>query len=153
VNEKDENTKIWHIESAADESREETGFGDTTTVEMDRDRLPGELPVALRARFEIIASDGRNDIIDLGDHEILIGRSPKCDIHIPFESVSRKHARVTFRNEEYFIEDLDSTNGLYVNGIKVEKCVLRNNDQIEIGGVKILFHEEKTLKKKDDIAE
>jgi hypothetical protein len=31
--------------------------------------------------------------------------------------------------------------------------VLRNNDQIEIGGVKILFHEEKTLKKKDDIAE
>jgi pSer/pThr/pTyr-binding forkhead associated (FHA) protein len=53
------------------------------------------------------------------------------------------HARIIYRNEEYQIEDLGSTNGVYVNGIKVEKCILREQDVIEIGGVKILFVEEK----------
>lgn len=153
VNKNDEKTKIWPVDSARAESQEEGDFGDTTTVEMDRERFTGEVPVALRAYFEIISSDGKNELFELGEREISIGRSPRCDIHLPSESVSRRHARVTFRNEEYFIEDLDSTNGLYVNGIKVEKCVLRNNDQIEIGGEKILFNEERTLQKKDGIAE
>jgi pSer/pThr/pTyr-binding forkhead associated (FHA) protein len=145
VKEKDEKTKIWRLDGTTNETQENEDFGDTTTVEVDRDRLPGEMPVALRARFEILTSDGRNEVIDLGDREILIGRSPSCDISLSSESVSRRHARLTFRNEEYFIEDLNSTNGLYVNAIKVEKCVLRNNDQIEIGGIRMLFHEEKTL--------
>lgn len=55
--------------------------------------------------------------------------------------------RLTFRNEGYPLEDLGSTNGTSVNGIKVERCVLRTNDQIDIGGVKVLFSEEKTLQK------
>lgn len=148
MNEKDENTKIWAVNGAVTESQENEDFGSTTTVEMDRDRLPGEIPITLRAYFEILRSDGKNEIVDLGDRERVIGRSPRCDIYLSSESVSRQHARLTFRNEEYFIEDLNSTNGLYVNGIKIEKCVLRNNDQIEIGRVKILFHEEKTLQKR-----
>jgi pSer/pThr/pTyr-binding forkhead associated (FHA) protein len=148
VNEKDESTKLWHLNGTAESSGEEEDFGSTTTVEMDRDRLPGEMPATLQARFEILASDGRNEMIDLEDREMLIGRSPNCDIYLSSESVSRRHARLSFRNEEYFIEDLNSTNGLYVNGIRVEKCVLRNNDQIEIGGVRVLFHEEKSLQEK-----
>ena len=43
------------------------------------------------------------------------------------------------------IEDLESTNGLFVNGVKVVRCALRNNDQIELGGVRLLFNEEKGL--------
>jgi hypothetical protein len=145
VKEKDEKTKVWRLDGTPVEMQDGEDFGDTTTVEVDRDRLLGETPPSLRARFEIRTSDGSNEVIDLGDREILIGRSSKCDISLSSESVSRRHARLTFRNEEYFIEDLNSTNGLYVNAIKVEKCVLRNNDQIEIGGVRILFYEEKTL--------
>jgi pSer/pThr/pTyr-binding forkhead associated (FHA) protein len=61
--------------------------------------------------------------------------------------ISRRHAQITFRNEEYHLEDLGSTNGTYVNGIKIVKCILRNNDQIDIGGVKMLFTEEKSLQK------
>jgi pSer/pThr/pTyr-binding forkhead associated (FHA) protein len=62
-------------------------------------------------------------------------------------SVSRKHARITYYNEEYHVEDLDSTNGVYVNGIKVARCILRDQDQIEIGKVKILFSEAKIREK------
>ncbi len=51
-------------------------------------------------------------------------------------------------NEEYLIEDLGSKNGVFVNGIRVVKCILRNSDQIDIGGVKLVFREEKRLHKK-----
>ena len=62
------------------------------------------------------------------------------------ENVSRKHALITFRRNEYWLEDLDITNGTYINGIKIAKCVLRNNDQIDIGGVKMYFNEITVLK-------
>jgi pSer/pThr/pTyr-binding forkhead associated (FHA) protein len=84
----------------------------------------------------------------LGQRPVVIGRSTECDIQLEVQNVSRKHARVLFQNEEYLIEDLESTNGVFVNGIKTVKCVLRNNDQIEIGGVKLLFNEEKRLQEK-----
>lgn len=86
---------------------------------------------------------------DLLQGEVLLGRSPECGVHLNLNSVSRKHARIFLRKEEYHIEDLHSTNGTYVNGIRVVKCILRNNDQIELGGVKILFKEERILHAQD----
>ena len=59
------------------------------------------------------------------------------------DNVSRKHARIIYRNEEYQLEDLGSTNGIYVNSIKVAKCILRDQDLLDIGGIKMLFCEEK----------
>ena len=119
----------------------------STTSQIKRETFTGKVPVARRAYFEVVAHDENNQSIELREGEIIVGRSPKSDIHLPVDNVSRRHARILFRNEEYHIEDLNSTNGLYVNGIRVEKCALRNNDQIEIGGVKILFREEMTFKK------
>jgi pSer/pThr/pTyr-binding forkhead associated (FHA) protein len=90
----------------------------------------------------------RFGIFELSERAVVIGRSAECDIQLGVQNVSRNHAQVVFHDEEYLIEDLESTNGVFVNGIKVVKCVLRNNDQIEIGGVKLVFNEEKRLHKK-----
>ncbi len=46
--------------------------------------------------------------------------------------VSRRHAKVYYRNGSWYIEDLNSTNGLYVNGSKVEKAVLREGDEVSL---------------------
>jgi len=108
-----------------------------------------EVPFAERAYLEVLREDGKNQIIELGSlggADAIIGRGSDCDIRLSVDSVSRKHAKVALRNEEYHIEDMNSTNGVYVNGVRVVKCVLRDNDQIEMGGVKIIFKEEKTLK-------
>jgi pSer/pThr/pTyr-binding forkhead associated (FHA) protein len=91
--------------------------------------------------LEVIGTLENENHVELGEEEVFIGRAPECLIQLSVENVSRKHARITFRNEEYQIEDLGSTNGVYINGIKVEKCTLRKHDQIEIGGVKIIFNE------------
>ncbi|MBW2610203.1 MAG: FHA domain-containing protein [Deltaproteobacteria bacterium] len=115
--------------------------GLSSTLEIFRKTFIGRIPTEQHAFLEIMGE--KKEKIKLGEEEFLIGRIPECDIQLMVENVSREHARIIYRNEEYQIEDLGSTNGIYVNGIKVEKCILRSNDLIEIGGVKMLFSEER----------
>jgi pSer/pThr/pTyr-binding forkhead associated (FHA) protein len=131
------------LESLQGSLREDMPFSITKVIA--REKFTEKIPFRERAYFQILGEDGRNRLIELGADEVIIGRSPECGIQLDEDSVSRKHSRVVFRNEEYQIEDLNSTNGVYVNGVRVVKCALRNNDHIEIGGVKVIFNEEKTL--------
>ena len=71
--------------------------------------------------------------MELGSEEITIGRSPEATIQLPLKNISRIHARVYRMDEEYLVEDLDSTNGTYLNNVRIVRSVLRDNDQIEIG--------------------
>jgi general secretion pathway protein A len=123
-------------------AEEQDGF--TTTVEMVRTGFAETVPVRERAYLQILNPLERKGIIELHEGDIVIGRSPDCHIRFITENVSRKHARISFCNEEFVIEDLDSTNGLFVNGIKIVRCALRNNDQIALGDVRLLFNEEKS---------
>jgi len=68
------------------------------------------------------------------DKEILtIGRKPGNDIHIDNLAVSGIHAKILTILNDSFIEDLDSTNGTYVNGDKISKHALQNGESIVIG--------------------
>ena len=114
----------------------------SSTLEISPKTFVGKIPSKQHAFLEIIgATPGK---LELGEsEEVVIGRTPDCHIQLLVENVSRKHARIIYINEEYKIEDMGSTNGIYINGIKVEKCSLRDQDLLEIGGVKILFSEGK----------
>ena len=126
----------------------EEGNGFDTTEEIPRGKFADIVPFSQRAYLEITGSEEKDGVFELEERAVVIGRSTESDIQLGVQNVSRRHARVFFHNEEYLIQDLGSTNGVFVNGIKVVKCVLRNNDQIEIGGVKLVFNEEKRLHKK-----
>ena len=66
--------------------------------------------------------------------EILIGREPASTLQIDSPSVSRKHARLTFQNHQYLLEDLGSSNGTFVNGERISKSwSLKNGDMISFG--------------------
>lgn len=126
--------------------REKTNLG--ITQEIRRKTFVGRIPTIQHAFLEIMDEEKRR--FKLGEDDVLIGRTPDCDIQIIADNVSRRHARISFGNEEYRIEDLGSTNGIYVNGVKVERCVLRKHDVLEIGGIKILFLEEKIRQDNDN---
>lgn len=65
--------------------------------------------------------------------ELVIGRSPDCDIILPDRQVSRRHARIFRRGDNYFVEDLGSKNGTWVNGQPVREPVrLEDGDEIQI---------------------
>lgn len=65
--------------------------------------------------------------------EMLIGRSRSCDVVLCDLSVSRRHARLLFRDGRWIVHDLDSTNGTEVNGFRVGRCELRPGDRMAIG--------------------
>lgn len=65
-----------------------------------------------------------------------IGRSQDNTIVLNCEYVSGSHARIYLKHNSYILKDLDSTNGTYLNGNKVDRPItVRNNDLISIGGV------------------
>lgn len=71
--------------------------------------------------------------------ETLIGRSTACNVPLVDESVSREHAVILRDADEFLIEDLQSTNGIRVNGKKVRSAALQHGDEIQVGQTQILF--------------
>lgn len=68
-----------------------------------------------------------------------LGRRPYNDIVIDNLAVSGEHAVMQLVGSDVFIEDLNSTNGTYINGKAVKKQLLNHNDTVEIGKYKIKF--------------
>ncbi|MDR2209280.1 MAG: FHA domain-containing protein [Azoarcus sp.] len=77
--------------------------------------------------------------IVLSKERTSIGRKPANDIQIDNLSISGQHAVITRILGDAFLEDLNSTNGTYVNGQPVKKHVLHNNDVIELGKYRIKY--------------
>ncbi|HNG60707.1 MAG TPA: FHA domain-containing protein, partial [Cellvibrionaceae bacterium] len=53
------------------------------------------------------------------ENDMLVGREPSCDIPINSLHISRQHARITQTPTGFFLEDLNSANGTYINGLKL----------------------------------
>ena len=68
-----------------------------------------------------------------------LGRRPYNDIVIDNLAVSGEHAVLQMVGADVFIEDLNSTNGTYINGKAVKKQLLAHNDTVEVGKYKIKF--------------
>jgi FHA domain len=68
-----------------------------------------------------------------------LGRRPYNDIVIDNLAVSGEHAVLQMVGQDVFIEDLNSTNGTYINGKAVKKQLLAHNDTVEIGKYKIKY--------------
>jgi len=71
--------------------------------------------------------------IETDKDEISIGRNPNCDIHIDNLGVSKQHAKIIKQDGVYVVEDLNSTNGTFINNKRVARAVINNNDEIHIG--------------------
>jgi hypothetical protein len=68
-----------------------------------------------------------------GEQEVIVGRDPSCDLVLTLPSVSRRHARLAFRDGSWVIQDLESRNGTVVNGVAVGRCELRPGDYLVLG--------------------
>ncbi len=72
---------------------------------------------------------------------VVIGRDNTCDLVLSDSGVSRRHGRIGWQGGRYFIEDLGSLNGIYVNGRPVKLHWLSNGDAISVGPVSFHFTE------------
>jgi hypothetical protein len=79
---------------------------------------------------------------ELDEGRAVIGRSKDCDIQIPDPNVSRRHAEVRQEEAAYWAIDLDSTNGMEVNGRRQKRAKLRQGDRITLGSTELVFRRE-----------
>jgi len=85
-------------------------------------------------RLIIEDEEGATTIVPLGEEEVTIGREPGNTIQLTEQNVSRQHARLAQGPDGWVIEDLESYNGVKVNGVLVEGSVtLNEGDVVQIG--------------------
>ena len=83
----------------------------------------------------------RNRVMDISsDKEFTIGKAPDNDLVVSELGVSRKHAKIRPEKTGYILYDLVSTRGTYVNGQKITKRVLRDDDEIRLGPDALIFN-------------
>jgi ABC-type multidrug transport system ATPase subunit len=84
--------------------------------------------------------------LQFGSKDVLtIGRDESNDIKIDGLQISKHHAKLRFSSGEIFIEDLNSTNGVFVNGIRTSRQTLRPNDNVQIGAFVIRVDQSGTI--------
>ena len=82
--------------------------------------------------------------LNLYDREVSLGRNKKCDIVLPFETISRLHAVIAYRNKGFVIFDTFSKTGVTVNGEKINgKSHIYDGDVIGMGGLEYTLKEAK----------
>ena len=78
--------------------------------------------------------EGSTTVVPLGSEEVTIGRKEHNTIQLTEQNVSRSHARLTFADDRWLIEDLESYNGVQINGVPIaEPTLLQEGDLIQIG--------------------
>jgi len=91
--------------------------------------------------LEVVEGDATARSVPLGAGPVRIGRAPSNELMLADDKASRTHAQIVREGWNYVVEDLRSTNGVTVNGAKVERAVLAPGCRIEIGRTTIVFRQ------------
>jgi hypothetical protein len=110
-------------------------FGHTMVYSPDRAARKLEAPTS-RAQA-LLVGEGRRSV--LSGERVLIGRSRECDVVLSDPNTSRRHAEVRRDGEGWTVVDLGSTNGIKVNGRRVDQAALEPGDRITLGLTELTF--------------
>ena len=115
-------------------------------------------------KYEITVSFKDEEIpIEVGVSSFIIGRSPKAEVSLAYDLISREHLKITLNGENVFIEELGSSNGTWLNGNKLKtkiKYIYENDCRLILGNIKgpvvlikCLFKEKVKVKVKEIVIE
>lgn len=91
----------------------------------------------------IVLLGGKATAHPIGEGETVLGRHPACTIQLDSNTVSRRHAQVIKDGQSYFVEDLGSGNGTFLNGKQIAgRTQLNHDDRIKLGPVLLRFQTE-----------
>lgn len=93
-----------------------------------------------RAMLLLNTPDGPHPI-PLESTLLTIGRGLNNDIILEDTRVSRHHAELRYKTRRFWVTDLNSTNGTYINGERISEADLRNGDVLSLGGLELTFRE------------
>src|SRR5262245_2608581 len=83
---------------------------------------------------------------------VVVGRDPNCDTRLESLRVSRHHCCMTRENDQVVVRDLGSTNGIRINGMRVETGRLRPGDELSIAHIRYRLEDEEKSEQASDPA-
>ena len=93
------------------------------------------------AALVIRAGGGRvGESFPITSDRMTVGRRPDCDVFLDDVTVSRDHALLIRRGDAWYLDDMGSLNGTYVNRSRIESQRLEEGDEVQIGKYKLTFH-------------
>ena len=102
--------------------------------------MPRQERMTIRALSTVTVSGIEHDVLLRGDR-LIVGRLATCDMALPDVNVSREHAAFVVDGDGWAIQDLNSTNGTFVNGERISRVRLRDGDVIVAGVTELIYHE------------
>jgi len=126
-------------------AREEGSGEVTATYRIDEsgELVPMELEeVTARGPALVIRAGGGRvgESFAVDGERMSIGRRPDCEVFLDDVTVSRDHALLIRRAEQWFLDDCGSLNGTYVNRSRIDSHRLEEGDEVQIGKYKLTFH-------------
>jgi len=93
------------------------------------------------AVLRVLKGQNPGQLVPLEGDSIVLGRHPECDVVLEIGAVSRQHARLVRAGDDFYVEDLNSRNGTFLNDEMVAgRQRLRENDRLRICDMEFVFH-------------
>ena len=126
-------------EQAPNIDPEPADFGHTMVYSVDREARRMDAPASYGGRAMLVGG-GKRTV--LSGSRVVIGRSRDCDVTLDDANVSRRHAELRREGASWVVADLGSTNGVKVNGRRVQEQPLSPGDEITLGLERLTFEVE-----------
>ncbi len=121
-----------------------------TTHDFDADKSPGyeddsnlpqlaPLPSHRRYSLAVIMGANAGQIHQVAKPRIVLGRGAESDVQLQDSEVSRKHAMLEIHLDEAAVVDLGSTNGTYVDGVRIQRATIYSNQEFSLGTTTLMF--------------
>jgi hypothetical protein len=122
-------------------SQKKSGFDTEATLVKDHSVHAGIERAEKSARLEQVRGPGAPQGVDLIAEEVVVGRSTHVALCIESTLLSRRHVAFRKQGPEFRMFDLESSNGVFLNGVRVHSAALHEGDVIQIGDAVLVFRE------------
>jgi len=133
--------KLGKHAPVADEPEDQVESGATMIYKPIQQPTEAAAVAGLEREIAVLSWDGQVKRVE--SRRVVLGRSRECDIQIEDSNVSRRHAELRQEGTAYWIVDLDSTNGIEVNGRSVKRAKLEPGDSFTVGETVVTFSTER----------
>ena len=110
-------------------------------IQVEEDSLPELSPLAPYKRYSLAVILGANagQIFPVTQPRIVLGRGVNCDIQLQDSEISRRHAMLEIKGDAATVSDLGSTNGTFVDGVRVRSKTVEAHQEFSLGTTTLMF--------------
>jgi predicted Zn finger-like uncharacterized protein len=97
------------------------------------------LPPTKRYSLAVIMGANAGQIYTITKPRVVLGRGTESDVQLQDSEVSRRHAMLEIHLDEGLVSDLGSTNGTYVDGVRIQRATIYSNQEFSLGTTTVMF--------------